>query len=475
MKKFVPYLFFGLGILVFASCSKESSKTTGWEFNSEDWGGFEKVDFKEQETGPNLVYIKGGSFTMGQTEKDLMYSMNSLPRKVTVSSFYIDETEVANIDYREYLWWLSRVFENRNVYRDALPDTFSWREELGKNEQFVKYYFRHPAYRNYPVVGVNWVQAKNYAKWRTDRVNEMILIREGFIEPNPEQTAPDVFTTEAYLAGKYQPVVKNKKESYKPGQGGRQVKMKDGILLPDYRLPTEAEWEYAALALVGDATNANVNTRRLYSWEGLSLRKQQGKYRGKFRVNFQRGSGDYMGIASGLNDASEITAPVRSYWPNDYGLYHMSGNVSEWVSDVYRPLSFEDMQDFNPHRGNVFKKKKRTEDGLLPPKDSSGRFPKEEVTIEENTDRRNYQKADVRGHKDPMEAQGGEQMYDYGVSTLVQNEARVYKGGSWNDRAYWMSPGTRRKLDQQQSKSSIGFRCAMTRVGPSNKEATKKE
>ncbi len=482
MKRFVPFLMIGVGVFLITACSSPQSDTTGWAFNSTEMGGFEKPSFEKQKTGPNLVYVKGGAFTMGKVEQDIAYAQNALPRQVTVRSFYMDETEITNLQYREYLFWIQRVFvDYPRVYHEALPDTNSWRRRLGYNEPFVKYYFRHPAYMNYPVVGVNWKQATKYAEWRTDRVNEMILIEKGFIEPNTnEQIGADNFNTEAYLTGQYEPVYNQKKKSYRPEKEGRRVKIKDGILLPDYRLPTEAEWEYAALALVGDATGNNVNTRRVYPWKGLSLRKKRGSNRGKFRANFQRGRGDYMGISNEPNDASSILAPVRAYWPNDHGLYHMAGNVSEWVKDVYRPLTYEMASDFNPHRGNVFKHKAKTEDGFLKPKDSLGRIPREKATVDsadvtrnkfksQYADRRNYQKSDQRGAKDPMRNFAGDQQYNYGVATLVKNKARVYKGGSWNDRAYYLSPGARRFLDQEQALPSLGFRCAMDRVGPPQK------
>jgi formylglycine-generating enzyme required for sulfatase activity len=86
---------------------------------------------------------------------------------------------------------------------------------------------------------------------------------------------------------------------------------------------------------------------------------------GDFRGNFMRGRGDYMGVARSLNDNADVTAPVFSYWPNDYGLYNMAGNVSEWVMDVYRPLSPEDVNDLQPFRGNVFKTKVLNSDGSI--------------------------------------------------------------------------------------------------------------
>ena len=97
------------------SCKKGSSKsgsssTTGWNLNDKKWGGFEKSPNAQQITGPNLVLVEGGTFVMGATEEDLTYENNNIQRRVTVSSFYMDETEVTNLDYQEYVYWLERVF-----------------------------------------------------------------------------------------------------------------------------------------------------------------------------------------------------------------------------------------------------------------------------------------------------------------------------------------------------------------------------
>ncbi len=474
-----------LAALIFiVGCTKERSLTTGWKYNDRKSGGFEKVPYIEQETGPGLVLIEGGTFTMGRTQQDVMYDWDNMPRRVTVSSFYMDETEVTNIAYREYLYWIQRIMEDEypEVMRKALPDTLVWREKTAYNEPYVEYYLRHPAYNDYPVVGVSWLQATDYCAWRTDRVNEEILIREGILRRNLTQSADDNFNTEAYLYGQYVGLVKRNIPDLSPlGTGERHVRMEDGILLPRYRLPTEAEWEYAALALIGNTDPKTdkeiIRERKLYPWNGHIARNPSEKFRGDFLANFRRGRGDYMGAAGRLNDNADITAPVYAYFPNDYGLYNMAGNVSEWVMDVYRPLSFQDMDDFRPFRGNVFKKKLLDEDGFVEERDTLGRIQYVEVTEEENLNRRNYKKADYRDYRDGDFSSSiyydneefvdklDRVMYEYSVTTLINNNARVIKGGSWRDPAYWMVPGTRRFLDENLSTSWLGFRCAMDRVG----------
>jgi len=123
-----------------------------------------------------------------------------------------------------------------------------------------------------------------------------------------------------------------------------------------------------------------------------------------------------------------ITSQIYEFPPNDYGLYNMGGNVSEWVQDVYRPMTFQDFDDLNPIR----------RDGFLDR--ASGK----------STDGNGYNNID----NDPA-----------AFTSLVTDRARVYKGGSWKDVAYWMSPGTRRFLDQDSATATIGFRCAMIKAG----------
>ena len=432
MKRLIQNIF-GIaltGLLVLSSCSKERSSATGWDFNNYKNGGFEKFDAREQETGPGLVMIEGGTFTMGRTEQDVMSDWNARASRVTVASFYMDRTEVTNFHWLEYMYWMRRVYYKTypHVYKKCLPDTLSWRSALGYREKYVNYYLRHPSYRDYPVVGVSWLQANDFCKWRTDRVNEAVLVREGILEwhftdkgdlgsaldkdyQKEFYSSPEnIFSTENYLNGNYNietsagytlngnqkakaPKVSsgeeaqygrtiNSKVPRDPYQlenfdpvyadintnrlGQRPVRMEDGMLLPAYRLPTEAEWEFAALGLIGnlDEGTENINDRRIYPWDGHYVRRDEEQFAGAIQANFMRSKGDMMGIAGRLNDGADITDRVDAFWPNDNGLFHMAGNVSEWVMDVYRPLTSEVADGFMPFRGNKYQTQLLVPDGL---------------------------------------------------------------------------------------------------------------
>ena len=521
------------------SCKKSSSKNvsraTGWKINAKE-GGFQyNTDFKEQVTAPGLVFVEGGTFTKGKVQDDVMHDWNNTPTSQHVQSFYMDETEVTNVMYLEYLDYLKSVYppENpkyANIYKGALPDTLVWRNRLGFNETMTNNYLRHPAYAEYPVVGVSWIQATQFAEWRTDRVNEVMLEKEGYLSKDAKYQASSgevegTFSTQAYL---------NRPESVYNGQidslQGKQKKdsvntyanRSSGIIMPEYRLPTETEWEYAAQANQGTREYNNYRGRKKYPWEGDYTRNGQRVGRGDQLANFKQGKGDYGGIAGWSDDGADITAEVMSYKPNDLGLYDMAGNVAEWVADVYRPIVDDEVSDFNYYRGNVYMKTAIGEDGKVTIlKDSvvfdtlpngkivalnlPGEIKMIPVDEEETYLRTNFSSSDNRGYRDGdagssrffdqfSDEEDTRKMYDspkhkverdslgklirsYDKSnnrtTLINDEARVFKGGSWRDRAYWLDPAQRRYLPQFMATDYIGFRCAMSRVGSKSKTKNK--
>lgn len=476
--KVLAYLV--LSLLIVSSCNlikrkkKSASSTTGWAYNDAKNGGFEYRSGYSQSAGPGLVYIQGGTFAMGRVEQDVMFEGNNIPRRVTVASFYMDESEVRNVDWREYLYWLQRVYPNdRGVYNAALPDTLVWRSELSYNEPYLENYLRHAAYSEYPVVGVSWVQADKFCKWRTDRANEGILINEQKLAPDLAQTNDKVFTSDGYLNGVYDGVEGKRpiKNLSKDG-GTRRVNMSDGLVLPRYRLPTEAEWEYAALGLVGNTEEEVVLERRIYPWDGNQIRSSYKKTRGVMMSNNVRGRGDYMGVAGYLNDGYEISAPVKSFQPNDFGLYCMAGNVNEWVQDVYRTNSFTEVDEFQPLRGNVYTNYRRDSDGKMI-KNQYGELVKDTVANYTNYKDGDYQSVITENEewKNDSITNTTDLMYASGTGTSkprISDHSRVFKGGSWKDRTYWLGPGTRRYLDERKSTNDLGFRCAMTHLGDSN-------
>lgn len=543
----VLFSFFLITTLV--SCHNRNPRKvvglTGWSSKEKSAVGFydSKRGYQGQQAPPGMVLIEGGTFTMGQVQDDVLFDWNTTPVKQQVRSFYMDETEVTNSEYLFYLDWTEKVFPPNNInyehiYQSAVPDTLVWRDVLGFNELLTENYLRHPGYADYPVIGVSWVQANQYCKWRTNRVNEKILMDKGILKPLFELDSIVVegknhFDTETYKQNPYAlfdgdstiyrkglpAYTKPKKGAPKPQRGaftGRHVKVADGIFSASFRLPTEAEWEYAAKAVVEGREYNNIRGRKKYAWSGKYTRSKDKRYMGDQLANFKQGKGDYSGVAGWSNDGADITIQVKSYEPNGFGLYDMSGNVAEWVADVYRPIIDNDANDFNYFRGNIFTKKMidaegkvviadnfsvqydTLDNGKIIPKTLPGSVKYVPVTKRDAYMRNNYEKAfnvdakdgdlastkfydkeedefDVkpRMYNSPIKpkiiGESGFIMQQYDTkkrNTLISNKTRVYKGGSWRDREYWLDPSQRRHLPEYMATNFIGFRCVTSRIGP---------
>ncbi len=323
----------------------------------------------DQPTPYGMVLIPPGSFHMGQNDQDVNFSQVAHNRQITISAFYMDDTEISNNEYRQFVDYMVsgqaasdqvndptgsgitvedsmiRFLDGYYKYKVTppdlqklvYPDTFAWTRDFSYtyNEPLTENYYWHPAFDNYPVVGLNWYAAQAFCIWRTLQYNNY----------------------------------RDKQEKPK---------------LPRFRLPTEAEWEYAA---------RGGYEHKLYPWEGPYIRNSKGC----FLANFKPGRGDYIG------DNFEYTCPVKSYWPNDYGLYCMAGNVAEWCEDDFEETGFTYANDLNPI------------------------------------------------YRDPKNLE----------------KRRVIRGGSWKDIGYFLSNGTRTYEYSDTTKSFIGLRCVVTLLGRS--------
>jgi len=366
-----------------------------------------------------MVYVPSGTFHMGPSDEDISYSFTARNKQVSINGFWMDATEITNNEYRQFVNWVRdsiastllkyvkkgpddielvdwakaktikwsdpKIQEQLSVlmvtpenringkkefdafkvifhseifnYKEAAqrsnfnkprsnfifkkdtpiyPDTLVWIRDFtySYNEPMAKKYYSHPAYGNYPVVGISWKQATAFCEWRSMYLN-------------------------SYLESK-----KRMSES-------------------DFRLPTEAEWEFAA---------RGGRSQVPYPWGGPYLRNKKGC----LLANFKPGRGNYP------EDGGFYTVRADAYWPNDFGLYNMAGNVAEWTSSLYYEGAYNFQHDMNP---------------------------------------------DIRFTASDNEA--------------PRMKRKVVRGGSWKDAGYFLQTSSRNYEYQDTTKSYIGFRCVI--------------
>lgn len=262
--------------------------------SGEDYGQLVGVQGREYDGMPTpygMVQIPAGTFHTGQSDEDPIASQINFNKQITIGAFFMDDTEITNNEYRQFIYEIQEgqgeydflVGLGANYVQDELyPDTTVWSKNYTHHmgDPLVQYYWSHPAFDNYPVVGVDWEAAQVFCKWRT-----------------------------AYL------------NNYRESNGL--------FVMPNFRLPSEAEWEYAAR---GGRDMAK------YPWGGPYIRNSKGC----MLANFKPGRGNY------FDDGFAYTSPVASYFANDFGLYDMSGNVAEWCEDAYNPAATAIVWDLNP-------------------------------------------------------------------------------------------------------------------------------
>lgn len=365
-----------------------------------------------------MVYVPPGTFHMGPSDEDVNYSYTARNKAVSINGFWMDATEITNNEYRQFVNWVrdslaavemgyfktgnagdtivdwtkartikygdkgtleklnklvlapdNRLYNkieidpekivynvqgfnlkdaakrenagqrSKFIYRynqKVYPDTLVWMRDFSYsyNEPMAKRYYAHPSFGNYPVVGVSWKQAVAFCQWRTLYLNSFL-----------ERT-------------------KKAQES-------------------DFRLPTEAEWEYAA---------RGGRTQSIYPWGNYYTRNKKGC----LLANFKPGRGNYP------EDGGFYTVRADAYWPNDFGLYNMAGNVAEWTSSYYYEGAYNMQHDMNP---------------------------------------------DIR--------------WDAKETDPPRMKRKVVRGGSWKDVQYYLQTSARNYEYQDTAKSYIGFRCVI--------------
>jgi formylglycine-generating enzyme required for sulfatase activity len=294
-----------------------------------------------QETPFGMVQIPGGTFYMGQADEDVAASQINFNRQITVSSFLMDSEEITNNEYRQFLNFIDTISQDPNegywtqqVKQDVTPNPNVWDTEFAYHmgDKMTQYYFSHQAFDDYPVVGISWESAAKFTEWRTEHLN---IGREedqsgggGLFGGKKKKAQAD-----PGVQGLGGPGQLGAQPQGAGGAGQPNTTFKSTLPIekryPNFRLPTEAEWEYASRG-----------GREIikYPWGGPYTRNKSGC----FLANFKPGRGNYD------DDGYPYTAPVNAFLPNNFNLFNMAGNVAEWCLDDFSPIYNPLVWDLNP-------------------------------------------------------------------------------------------------------------------------------
>ncbi len=418
------------------------------------------------------AYFSKNAKQAGQTAPPDMVFIEG---KGEMESFYISATEEPNINYVLYLKWIDRVFEEAypEVIRDAMPKKHNNDFVDGINDPYLQSYLTHPAFAYYPVTNLTWEQIQNYLAWKTNRLNESILIEKGILNSNPGQQDEDNFNTEAYLSGQYVGDVRNNVCDKEYLNRERSVLFKDGILFTGFRLPTESEWEYANQPRFRSTKAKKYKgTKVLYHSFGKNyyhlkegriwfpVWKDTGPYRGCFDCmmapkrqreytfnsleNYSFNAKDYKNKTLPKLDQTPFN---YENIPADYGMINMENGVKEWVIDKYEPRYTPENNWKTAYEKAGFLIGLETGKRLDP--DPDGYIYVDKDTLGRMQD---FRFVDVNSDGLPYEMG-----YDFSDK---KNYKRVIKGGTAQK-----SGNFRAAMEQNKWAEDVGFRCVLPYTG----------
>jgi formylglycine-generating enzyme len=350
----------------------------------------------------------------------------------SISSFYIGRTEECNRNYLIYLEWLHRIFyaDYPEVYLEALPDTTIWLNEFHFNDPFSQIYFRHVAFSYYPVVGINWIQAQKYCHWKGNRFNENLLIEKSILRFNPYQINEDNFNTEAWLSNQFEGI-KRHDILLPQNMDTSEALYSLHILVPEFRLPTEAEWELAS-------TKSEITEPKEMFPKNYFLNT--------WKYFYDKDGYNHLTLYSVYLDSTLTKSGLISDVHGSHSINHMADNVQEWVYDMdfgnSSPKENDLVKAYTKSYQRLADSISRGADGQYREKDSLG------IMIYE------YLCDDKNGK--PIHVATYPTLY----TDTVYPVKRIYKGGTN------LAKGTniRGSLSEHSSSAKLGFRCAMTMI-----------